>query len=293
MNQIEFTRQLVACIKQYDQDNQWFGFFKGGQVWSQGTWIQFIVSAWKLYENARRSPMILLGDTKIRSDPALLFNFGLASNAKAPQEEKDRAMVEEVMRKRSGIAAGGKAGGPVEVMGAGSILSAKRWSPMLNDALMLAGIISHQDFLFALNDDEQKVWAREIEGGGARIGAAAFANRAAAFGPTVGGRSPEQQMWLSLFKKVPRILWENSNPRVFVRELLGLKIFGYKPVFTRHQLGFRYHGGGLAPNFQNYLNGLCAVGLHTRDRTGLMTALGEFLFKDGKALQGVGSQQAK
>jgi len=288
MNQVEFFMQLTSCIRQYDQDNQWFGFLRGGQSWSKGTWIQFIAAAWKLYENARRSPMILLGDTKIRSDPTLLFNFGLAANAKTPQEEKDRLMVEEMVRKRADLASGWRVGGAVELMGPGSILSAKQWSPMLNDSLMLAAISMRRDFLFALNDDEQAVWARDIEGGGARIGAAAFANRAAAFGPTVGGRTPEQQMWLSLIKKVPRILWENGNPRVFVRELLGLKFFGYKPVFTRHQLGFRHQAGGLEANFQNYLDGLKAVGLHNRERMKIMSALGEFLFQDAKALQGIG-----
>lgn len=295
MNEKQFFLELTACVAQYDRDNQWFGFLRGGQAWSKGTWIQFIVAAWKLYENASRSQMILLGDTKIRSDPHLLFNFGLAANANSPQEAADRAMVEAMMDKRVGIAQGGRAGPAEKVMGTGAILSAQRWSPMLNDALMLAGIHGKLDFHFALNDDEQATWARDIEplmprhAAASSPAAADFAARRARFGSAVATRTREQQLWLTFIKKVPRILWERGNPRVFVRELLGLKFFGYMPVFTRHELGFVYVGGGLEPTFQNYLNGLRSVGLDSRDRGRLMAALGEFLFQDAKALATVGA----
>ncbi len=296
MDGMQFYSQLAACSAQYDQDNQWFGFHRGGPVWSQGTWVQFILAAWKLYKNARISPMILLGDTKIRSDPHLLFNFGLVSNSDSPQEVKDKQMVEGMMAKRRGVAASantGRVGPVVKVMGSGSILSAQRWSPMLNDALMLGAITSRQDFHFALNDDEQAVWAREIEplmprGDVRSTGAADFASRRAAFGAAVTTKSREQQLWLTFIKRVPRILWENGNPRVFVRELLGLKFFGYKPVFTRHELGFIHVGNATDANFQNYLTGLRAVGLHSRDRSAIMASLGEFLFQDKKALETVG-----
>lgn len=272
MNKMQFFEELVQCASQYDQDNQWFGFLDGGKMdWSKGTWIQFILAAWKLYQNvnANQLQMILLGDTKIRSDPALLFNFGLAANTSSPQEDKDKKMVSELMSRRGNIASGTDSKKPVEIMGPGSILSAKRWSPMLNDAFVLGAIHTFQDFHFALNDDEQTVW-RELT-----------ANQSKDL--------DAKETWLKFIHKVPRVLWENGKPRVFARELLGLKIFGYKPVFTLHELGFIHSGGGQQPTFQNYLSALNQAGFQNRDRTTIMKQLSEFLFNDATALSTVGA----
>jgi hypothetical protein len=288
MNKAEFFDQLSQAASLYDQDNEWFGFQRGGPVWSRGTWIQFILAAWKLYQNASSNQlqMILLGDTKIRSDPGLLFNFGLAANTNAPQEDKDRLLVSELMNKRRGLSAGGG----VEIMGPGSILSAKRWSPALNDALMLGGIHTYQDFHFALNGDEQDAW-REIT---TKPGSSnpEFAKRIARFGEAVrvkGAEKPVELVWLDFFHRVPRVFWENGNPRVFVRELMGLKFFGYKPIFSRFEMGFAYKGGGRPPTFLNYLKALREVGLDRRDRTSIMRHIGEFLFNDDKALSKIGA----
>jgi len=288
MNKAEFFDQMSQAAEIYDQDNEWFGFQRGGPVWSRGTWIQFILAAWKLYQNAASNQlhMILLGDTKIRSDPALLFNFGLAANTNAPQEDKDRLMVSDLMNKRSGVAGPGA----VEIMGPGSILSAKRWSPALNDALMLGGIHGLQDFHFALNGDEQGAW-RELT---TRPGSAnpEFAKRIARFGEAVrvkGAGKSIDGIWLDFFHRVPRVFWEYGNPRVFVRELMGLKFFGYKPVFTMHELGFAYKGGGRPPTFLNYLIALREVGLERRDRPSIMRHLGQFLFNDENAMTKIGA----
>ena len=270
MNKMQFFEELVQCAGQYDQDNQWFGFTKGGTEWSQGTWIQFIIAAWKLYQNVNSNQlgMILLGDTKIRSDPALLLNFGLAANSSSPQEEKDKKLVQDMMSKRKEIAKGSKSKQPVDIMGPGSILSAKRWSPMLNDAFMLGGIQTLQDFHFALNTDEQLVW-QELTSGNTNLDA--------------------QETWLKFINKVPRVLWERGRPRVFARELLGLKTFGYKPVFTLHELGFIHSGGGQAPTFQNYLSALNQAGFQNSDRANIMRLLSEFLFGDATSLSAVGA----
>jgi len=288
MNKAEFFDQLSQSASMYDQDNEWFGFQRGGPVWSRGTWIQFILAAWKLYQNAASNQlhMILLGDTKIRSDPALLFNFGLAANTNAPQEDKDRLLVSDLMNRRRG----GAGSGAVEIMGPGSILSAKRWSPALNDALMLGGIHTFQDFHFALNGDEQVAW-QELT---TKPGSAnpEFLKKIERFGAAVrvkGAEKPIEVVWLDFFHKVPRVFWENGNPRVFVRELMGLKLFGYKPVFTRHELGFVYNGGGDPPTFLNYLKGLHKVGLQSRDRDSIMRSLGDFLFKDEHAMSKIGA----
>jgi len=288
MNKAQFFEEMSRAASLYDDDNQWFGFQRGGPVWSRGTWIQFILAAWKLYQNvaANQLEMILLGDTKIRSDASLLFNFGLAANTNAPQEDKDRLLVSELMARRRGLAPAGA----VEIMGPGSILSAKRWSPALNDALMLSGIHHYHDFHFALNGDEQESW-REIttKPGGATP---EFLKRIEKFGSAVrvgNKEKPIEFVWLEFFHRVPRVFWENGNPRVFVRELMGLKFFGYKPVFTRFELGFVYSGAGRTPTFLNYLTALREVGLERRDRDSIMRHLGSFLFNDEKALSKIGA----
>ena len=288
MTKAEFFDQMSQSASLYDQDNEWFGFQRGGPVWSRGTWIQFILAAWKLYQSASSNQLqlILLGDTKIRSDPTLLFNFGLAANSSAPQEDKDRLMVSELMNKRRGLAPGGA----VKIMGPGSILSAKLWSPALNDALMLGGIHGHQDFHFALNDSEQQAW-RDLTTKSGAVNPD-FAKRVERFGEVARVKSPEkpiEKVWLDFFHRVPRVFWENGNPRVFVREVLGLKFFGYKPVFTPHEVGFAYRGGGVPPTFLNYLKGLRDVGLERRDRASIMRHLGEFFFNDAQALSKIGA----
>ena len=298
MNKEQFFDQLTQVAVQYDEDNQWFGFQRGGPVWSQGTWIDFVLAAWELYQNARATQlqMTLLGDTKIRSDPGLLLNFGLVANTTRPQEDKDRLLVSKLMNERRWIARGSSFNTAVEMMGPGSILSARRWSPMLNDSLMLAGISLHQDFHFALNEDERAVWHSlttiDRSAPGPLYVKPEFAKRIEQFGsvfrPEVKGLDPKET-WLQFFRLVPRVFWEKGSPRVFVREVLGLKFFGYKPVFTLQELGFTYSGGGQMPTFQNYLTGLRAVGFGQRERLSIMSSLSEFLFDDVNALQDIGA----
>jgi hypothetical protein len=252
--------------------------------------------------------MILLGDTKIRSDKELVMSFGLAS-AGGVQEEKDRAMVEQII---GGRPANAPAGPAVAVVGPGSILSTKMWSPILNDALIIAGAHCRQDFLFAMNEDERRDW-------GLHIGGEEFERRRAVFGEAVarpgavlavpGGLrasppapgalrasppAPGAKMlerWAAFFRRNPRIFWERGNPRVFVRELLGLKMFGYSPEFSDQQLGFACASPGLAnaAGFRAYLQGLRAARFHARDRLALMRTVSEFLFRDPARLQDVGA----
>jgi hypothetical protein len=267
---MQFFEQVTRAADRYDADNAWFGFRRGGPVWSRGTWIQFIVAAWKLYERASTNQlqMVLLGDTKIRSDQELLRNFGLVANAQTPQEAADLALVDRLMAERIRIAEA-SVEPAIPVMGPGSILSAERWSPMLNDALMLGGIIARQEFHLALNEDERVVWA-DLQA------------------LTPAGATP-QSSWLAFFQKVPRVVWENGVPRVFVRELLGLKLFGYEPVFTPFELGFRPGAKGPEPTFDRYLEGLNEVGFHIPNREAILRSIASFLFNDAEALTSIGT----
>jgi hypothetical protein len=249
--------------------------------------------AWRCYEGVTRNAlqMILLGDTKIRSDADLVMSFGLAS-AGGIQEDKDRAMVEQIIAERPANAPAGPA---VAVVGPGSILSTRMWSPILNDALIIAGAHTRQDFLFALNDDERRDW-------GLHIGAEEFERRRAVFGEAVkrpgvlpaSPPAPAAKMldrWAAFFRRNPRIFWDRGNPRVFVRELLGLKLFGYSPELSDQQLGFACTNPGAAniAGFRAYLQGLRAARFHARDRLALMRSVSEFLFGDPVRLADLGA----
>jgi len=294
MELLDFAGQITALSTRYRDENAWFGFpgntGTGGPAWSRGTWLEFIIAAYKLYKNASAggdARMTVLGDTKIRSDPKLVFTFGMVANAAAPQEEQDKALVRDLIAQRNLVAADASAAATaIPLLGSGGILSAERWSPMLNDAMMIGGIEKHQEFHLGLSVDEQAAWDNLRQ---RRPGAAEFAQRQATFGTsTVAPRAlklePAQEMWLRMFIEQPRMLWENGTPRVFARELMALKLFGYKAEFHLEQLSFYWASGGQAPSFKNYLDGLREVDFHNRNQTRVFAALSEFLFGNAEVL---------
>jgi len=161
-------------------------------------------------------------------------------------------------------------------MGPGSILSAERWSPMLDDALMLGRNIARQEFHFALDEDERRVWADLI-----------------AMNPAPGGPDSDavlpRSLWLTFFRSVLGVIWEKGVPRVFVRELLACKLFGYEPIFTSLPLGFRPVAKGKDPTFHADLEGLPAVGFHIPNREAILRSISPFLFDDAQALASIGT----
>lgn len=303
----QYFQQVTQNARQYDQDNAWFGFKTNGQVWSRGSWPSFIRAAWHLYSKAcdNQLGMFILGDTKIRSDEDLVMNFGLVSNAPTPQEEADRQLIERLNAKRAVLATDSifRPGNILNRDGAsGGILSAKQWSPLLNDSFMLGGITSGAEFHLGLNEDETKEY-KNIEDkftsrGKLRepdlIGKTEFDKRRAAYGAPnikIKARSTEQELWREFFIKVPRVFWNDNMPRVFVRELLGLQLFGYKPEFHLNQLSFKPPAGASTQiaDFNAYLQHLHRLGFHDKDRVQLMSAISTFLFEDEEVLRGIGT----
>jgi hypothetical protein len=296
MTKTQFQSDVNALKGDYDRDNAWFGFTNGGNhSWSKGSWDEYVEAAWLLYKNAATNQLqrILLGDTKIRGDRELILNFGLAANSTVPQEAGDKKMVEDLMKQRSNTAQNSAFKTPIEIMGPGSILSAVRWSPLLNDALMLGGIQARQSFHLALNVDEQAEWKLLESGQAPQTEAerrkAAFENKRGMFGAPAQAvaKTSERRakdLWLKFIHKVPRVIWERGTPRVFARELLGLKLFGYKPQFDINGLGFFPSGAGQLPTFANYLAGLRAEGYTQGTRPQLLGSISEFLFGHSAAL---------
>src|SRR5262249_26555391 len=80
-----FYNRLLPQANRYEQENAWFR----KEWWGEpGT---YILNAYWLYKCANQNElgMLLLGDTKIRKDSALLFNFGLTSAGGVQEREYD------------------------------------------------------------------------------------------------------------------------------------------------------------------------------------------------------------
>jgi hypothetical protein len=114
-----------------------------------------------------------------------------------------------------------------------------------------------------------------------------------AFGPVAaryaaaGSRSPEhyQQKWKRYLIANPEVLWHGTFnvPRVFARELIGLKTFGYAPDFAEG-LGFGRRSGAGNADFSQYLMGLAQAGFPAKDEARILSSISAFLFGDANAL---------
>jgi hypothetical protein len=332
----------------YVSDNSWFGF-KLEKDDPKGP-KQSIAMSWLAYEKTTGATAgaLILGDTKLRSDEALVSNFGLSS-AGGVQEEESLRMVEDIMNRRQAIATGAPfpdswdpmiaatgamdqmspspmapmsppslvrptssmtpmrpttsmrptsslssappgawdpsmtatgSMGPmapspmrpmtaVPVVGSGSILSTRGWSPMLNDAFIMGGVHSGHQFHVALNNDESGLFDRTKNAG-----------------------LSTRDNWRLFFRANPRSLWDSERgvPRVLMREFICLKASGYAPNFDREQLIFGNKKDGAADKavFRVYLTALHELGFQraSESKDKLAKAVSEFLFEDGDALKG-------
>ncbi len=276
-----FRKELRSMKDEYRMDNKWVQEWR---KWNDDSIMdEFIDAAYNLYAATAKCALKLtvLGDTEIRSMPELLKNFGLMSAA-GVQEDKDIKMVNDLEQHRKQVAMGTTAGlkGRTKVLGGGSILGDKMWTPILNDSLMLGSIQSNQDFYLGLNTKEKLAW----KGNGFNSN---VANKTAKFGGAVANsRNKYQSNWLSFFRQQPQMIWAGPNPRVFARELLALKFFGYKPVYSAMGLAFTPVQGKRIgpPGFRIYTTALRNVGFFDNDKDRVMSAISEFLFDDKNAL---------
>lgn len=253
-----FFRRASAVAWRYPADNTWFR-------WGDAAHILY---AWNMYNCASHSSLgfLLLGDTKIRSDRELVLNFGLSS-AHGVQEQNDLQMIAELLGKRRANASPANPLIPVE--GPGSILSDKKWSPLLNDSFILSGI--HAQFEFHLAESSFESPGALPEPRGVRF----------------DDQQAHRSRWQQFFLRHPEMLWRGGFPRVFARELIGLMQFGYTPAFTSIGLGFLCQSGAAAQaaDFQRYLDALAAVNFHRNDEARVLSRIALFLFGDERALR--------
>jgi hypothetical protein len=281
----EFIRQLFELKDQYRQDNQWVG--KWTESWNdEDVMTRFIEAAYSLYHatSTNRLKLTLLGGTEIRLDRPLVKAFGV-TGVTGVQDPQTKLWVQFAMYSRTHTAQGAGAGPysrnpdrvPAPVTGSGSILSEKQWTPILNDCLILGAITAGQDFVLAFTPEEQHDW--EVLNASKVTKVQVLASR---FGETPALKNA----WKEFLNAHARMFFDSFGPRVFAREILGLKWFGYRAEFTWHQLGF-FPGSGRRemPNFRTYVTKLHNVHFHSPcDRVKIREEISTFLFGDAKAL---------
>lgn len=262
-------------LKQF-QESIPFARYAQSHAWYRWDAPLDIISAWRLYKRAQNPALgfTLLGETKIRKDPTLVYAFGLMS-AGGIQDQEEIQMIAAL--KVQGWWKG--TGNPT--IGKGSILSDQNWSPLLNDSLILGGIHRGREFHFF--DDRLSGYNFSQPAGvaGVRLAQEMRANAANARLADLSGRPWEVQVWRSFFHDHPGVFWDSTAkiPRVLARELIGLMTFGYEPVLSRHQLSFLPRGAPMSSaNFNQYLNVLRQAGYFARDEKALLNRISQFLF---------------
>lgn len=275
----QFFDEIFDLRVEYRTQNKWV---ENWRKWNDdAVYKQFLKFAFHLYENTAKNMLhfTLLGDTEIRSMEDLVMNFGLMS-ANGVQDEKDEKMVAGAQGARDLMAGGGKFI-PTKVLGPGSILGDKQWTPILNDSLMLGSIAGGQEFHLVLNTVESALWKQ--------LGFA-DTSKVAQLAQQFGGQQAEKvdknakqpiNRWNYFLRVSPATLWnpKDNVPRVFIRELMALKLAGYKPQFFNSQLSFAPTGAP-GPTFKRYLQFLEEINFPGADRTRLYSEVGEFLFND-------------
>lgn len=264
-SQTDFMAHTETLESRYKDDNKWWYQTK------KTPWKEESQNAWLLYSKANKNALgtLLLGDAKIRTATDLLQNFGVASGG-GLNDIKEIKQAADIQAWRDGVA---KTGDRAErVLGPGSILNDKDWTPFLNDAFILGGVHGGQDFHWA-----------EVE-----FQSATQLNAAKA----MTDRKYLWDTWRQYLLK-GRNFWSDGFVRIFARELIGLKTFNYMPMFTTVEIFFKpaATGGG---TFSEYLDALSKVKFE--EGAGASQAinreLGEFLFGDEDALSGLSLNKA-
>ena len=240
-------QELEKCGEQYEADNAWFKKNWGDQR-------QYALNAWRLYERAMTNAlgMLLLGSAKIRMDPDLVSNFGVTSAGGVGDGEESR-LVDALEAERADRRTSPGMRDAPSVLGPGSILNDRNWTPLLNDCYILGGVHGGHEFHFA-------------------------EEAANAHFESLSGQLNPTEKWQSYFRTHDPF-WnvERDVPRILARELIGLRTFGYRPHFFNEQLSF---SAGQSDNatFRTYLDAIVAAGITGRNRTVVLETLSVFLF---------------
>ena len=301
MNPLTFSHFHFKAIEQfgrYMEDNGWFQWMAFSKF-ELGAPISHIFNSWGAYKKVGENvnKMIMLGDNKLRTDQDLVTNFGLSSSKgvkfdpnNPTESQKELELIKNAVEAREATGKAekwrkedlpsfygqiNKTGSDkigveaIPVVGSGSILSTAGWSPMLNDAFIMSGVHRGYNFYLALSPGQ----------------ATLFNSVLASTDPAEANAKP-MELWRKFMLADPTCLWEKGYPRVFLREIIGLAKFGYKPKFTKEQLGFLCtdESASDGASFAAYLETLKGLGFTRNEQKPLIEYVAKFLFGDSTAL---------
>jgi len=251
LSERDFVAACVAVLPRYRSENAWY------RGWAEDD--EVVSDAWRLYRSAHANALgfLLLGRGPIRTSTELIANFGATSGSGADGLSPD--VLRELEARREALRDRPEPEDVPDVVGEGSILNDRNWSPLLNDAFILGG--AHGGHEFHVAEEDADAHFRML------------------------GSSDGREKWLDFLRARPDLLWVDGNPRIFCRELLGLERFGYRPRWVFDQLSFEPpEEPSPDATFEAYLDALVAVGLDRRDRGCVLGGVSEFLFGDRRAL---------
>ncbi|MGH2449181.1 MAG: hypothetical protein ACRDFS_11355 [Chloroflexota bacterium] len=268
-NSLQFQDHLRHFEADYRADNAWFAW----RGWDETVW-----AAWLLYHNASGNAlrMLVLGSAKIRRNRDLVGNFGVTSGG-GVSEEKDVKLIADRECIRAALRIPGVRGlaDSPKVLGIGSILNDKNWTPLLNDSFILGGVHGNNEFFFA--EDGFENYRQYLITQGGFVGAP----------PATTSRG----RWLGFFNAHPDLFWDAKArvPRILAREMIGLMTFGYQPKFSDVQLEFLPGRRLQSADFAAYHEAVNTSGIVRKDQGQVLGTLSNFLFGGSDALHGVGS----
>jgi hypothetical protein len=257
-NSPHFLERLNSVGNRYELENAWFS----KKAW--GDQVNYALNAWQIYRLTLKNPegMLILGSAKIRKDEALLSNFGVASGGGITDPEELK-LVKAFEAQRAASRAAGVEDVP-KVVGSGSILNDKDWTPLLNDCFILGGV--HGGHEFHLAEDNVDPHFSKL------------------------ARSPLTiaEKWKDYFRANPGTFWDYKFgvPRILARELVGLKRFGYRPHLMAQQLSFSSPGAHTG-TFVEYLDAVALAGILERNKARVFETVSQLIFGNGDALRGL------
>lgn len=263
----EFVTEVERDYATIKGQNSWAKKYFELEMPSNSAPVHAEVSAdrcWNLYVASRDNALqtLLLGEVSMRSKLALVQNFGLTSAYGHEDDEpwlspwlgtplKDPIGAQSKLTNIDPATLDPKKNAHLKnLQGSGSILSDRLWTPLMNDAWVLGGVHTKQNFhLVTEGLGEQKLVAAMDTLKSQEV----FERTRAKFGAlhtpyTAQAPALIQEAWRQWFIDNPRCLYEAWGPRVLVRELIGLMTFGYEPAFTRQELAFQCAAPTLANN---------------------------------------------
>lgn len=164
MNRDQFNRDIRPLWEMYRNDNAWVGNWRPS--WNDDRVMQeFTTAAYRLYQvtSLNELRLVLLGGTGIRLNKHLISNFGVTGVSGIQETETEDLAGAEQRLRTEGRSRPSAPGLQVPVYAVGSILSEDKWTPLLNDALIVGSAVANQEFQLALEPGSLSSWDNSLQ----------------------------------------------------------------------------------------------------------------------------------